>query len=57
MKINVTVSIDVEPEEWYATYGFTRIPGEVRKDIKDYVFNAVNQLPGLVDAGAEVTLK
>jgi hypothetical protein len=35
MKINVTLSIEVDPEAWADTYGITK--AEVRGDVRQYI--------------------
>lgn len=57
MIVNVTLQIDVDPDEWYAVYGQSKKPSEVRNDVRDYVYENVYQLPGIQDSGATVTLK
>lgn len=57
MIVNVTLQIEVDPAEWYAVYGQSEKSAEVRKDVRDYVYNAVYQLPGIEDSGAKVTMK
>lgn len=53
MKINVTLSIEISPEE----IGAELSTFANRQDLKDYVLNAVQQAPRILDTEAEVTLK
>lgn len=53
LKINVTLSIEISPEEIGA--GLSTFAN--RQDLKDYVLNAVQQAPRILDTEAEVTLK
>lgn len=57
MKINVTLQVEVDPDGWYTAYGLSRKPSEVRKDVRDYIYNAVCGLPGIDESEAKVTLK
>lgn len=57
MIINVMLSIDVDPAEWSKYNNCGPSVSEVRTDIREYIGNAVQQLPSLVDAGAGVMLK
>ena len=54
--ISVNLNITVDPEAWYDVYGSARKPAEVRKDVKDYVLYAVQQLSGVTESSAVVEL-
>lgn len=55
MKIVVSVTIEVDPDEWAGNNGIER--SEVRSDVKEYVLNSVKALPSLEDVAAQVTGK
>lgn len=58
MKINVTLSIDVDPKEWLAVgYGGGESASEIREDVKQYVLNHVQGAAGIEESDAVVTLK
>lgn len=53
VKIRITVVVDVDSEKWdpFAT------PADLRKDVKSYVLNLVQQSQAMQDAAGEVTLR
>ena len=55
MKISITLTIDVDPDEWADNYGIEK--SEVREDVKTYVRTAVQQAPGMQDVDAEVRIR
>jgi len=55
MKISITLTIDVDPEQWADNYGIEK--SDVRGDVKTYVHNAVQQAPGMQDVDAEVRVR
>lgn len=57
MKVNVTLQVEVDPAEWNATYGLGLGHREVAEDIREYVYDAACQLPGIDESGAKVALK
>jgi len=54
MKIKITLSMDVDPEQWSLIYGIDR--DCVREDVRDYVLNQVSQSTGVLESGADVRL-
>ena len=57
MKVTVSLVIDVDPASWYEVYGGAKTPAEVRQDVRNYIYDAVSQLPGIEESGATVTIK
>ena len=41
MKIKISLTIEVDPQEWAAVYGTGTAAAEVREDVKTYVQNQV----------------
>lgn len=54
MKINITLQVEVDPEEWRSTYGGI---DDVRADVRSYIFGLVYGSPGIGESEAKVTLK
>jgi hypothetical protein len=55
MKIAVSLTIEVDPDAWFQTYGVER--DAVRDDVKGYVLGNVRDLPGITETDAIVTLR
>lgn len=55
MKISITLTIDVDPNEWAENYGIDK--SEVREDVKTYVHSTVQGAPGMQDVEAEVRVR
>ncbi|MCX5236206.1 hypothetical protein OG824_13440 [Streptomyces prunicolor] len=57
MKIAVTITVDVkDPTEWTRSFG-KETAAEIRRDVKDYVGEAVQGLRVWEEVEAEVTWK
>lgn len=59
MKINVTLQVEISPEEYWNSYGASTSPSvaETREGVRGYVLNAIQQSALVEDTGAVVTLK
>jgi hypothetical protein len=58
MKVSITLTIDVDKDEWLGVgYGGGETPAEVRADIKSYVLNHVQGSTGMNESGAVVTIR
>lgn len=55
MKINVTLQIELDPENW--DWADVNSPAAIRAEVKSYIFNHVSGAARLEDAAATVTLK
>lgn len=62
MKIQVTLTIDVDPAKWDDEYGvgrdsetYTTRNQAVESDVRRYVVNAIQQSEGMQATGAEVS--
>jgi hypothetical protein len=55
MKIRMTVTVEVDAEDWSQEYGIH--PGEVRDDVRSYFANQVFQSAAVEDAGLTVTVR
>ena len=44
MKVIVKLEIEVDPAEWYETYGTGNTPAVVREEVKSYAFHSLQQL-------------
>jgi hypothetical protein len=42
MKVNLDITVDVDPEAWTTTYGQNK---SVREDVKEYLVNQIQQSP------------
>jgi hypothetical protein len=54
MKIQVTLTIDVDPQKWDHEYGGGTDPAYVKADVTKYVINSVQNLTGITETDAEV---
>jgi hypothetical protein len=54
-KIAVTVTIEVDPENWIEVYGCK--PADIQQDVVDYVTNALYVAPAIDSTGAIVTVR
>lgn len=57
MKINVVFTIEVDPATWNTSYGSGTSAAEVRADVREYVFNQVQQSPGMLEVDAVVAVR
>jgi hypothetical protein len=58
MKITVTLDIEVDPQSWVDMIGTEDgTKAGVRKDVKAYVLNAVQQLSAIEETAAEVSVR
>lgn len=57
MKIKISLTIEVDPQEWAAVYGTGTAAAEVREDVKTYVQNQVWESPGIQESGGKVTIR
>jgi hypothetical protein len=57
MKMNVTLTIEVDPKAWDQSYGSGSSVSEVRADVREYVHNQVQQSAGILETEAIVTIK
>lgn len=51
MKVRITMTVNIDPEEWSLTYDVDE--KDVREDVKRYVINAVQQSAGIQDCRIE----
>lgn len=56
-RITVTLEITVDPEAWYDVYGQGRTLAEVRRDVREYVLNDIQQSAGMQETEATVVLR
>lgn len=54
MKIKISLTIEVDPKEW--GYGTGDSAAEVRADVRRYVLNSVQNLAGIAESDATVTM-
>lgn len=46
MKVNVNITIEIDPADWYDVYGKGETPREVAKEIRDGIVNYVYEQNG-----------
>lgn len=55
MKVQISLTVAVDPDEWDETYGTGRDAASVRDDVKRWAANAVSHHPdGLIELVKEV---
>ncbi|MGV9659156.1 hypothetical protein ACWDR5_19590 [Streptomyces koyangensis] len=52
MKIRLTFTVEVDPEEWMKTYGGER--SDVRSDVHSYFRAQIQQSPAAEETGLEI---
>lgn len=57
IKVAVSLTVELEPEEWDRIYGTGPDAAAVRKDVRAYLLNAAQQQSGIAESGAVVTLR
>jgi hypothetical protein len=55
MRITVTLTVDVDPEEWMSAAGCER--AEVREDVRKYIAGRAQEAAMIDETGASVELK
>lgn len=53
MKVSVRFTVEVNPKDWEIVYGTA--PADVRQDIRDYILQRVEVMPGILESGARIT--
>lgn len=52
MKVQIKVTVDVDPSQWADEYGCDR--DEVRQDVRSYLTQQILNAPGITDTGLTV---
>ncbi|WP_330478690.1 hypothetical protein OG301_26800 [Streptomyces platensis] len=56
MKVRVTLSLDIDLEDWSLAYGTDpKDPAAVRENVKEYVLNAIQQSAAADEGGIRET--
>jgi hypothetical protein len=54
MKVQISLTVAVDPDDWAETYGIRNDPATIRDDVKRWAVNAIVHHPdGLLELAAE----